>query len=251
MLLSKRISQASQALLLPLAASAFVLLPTGGLAPAEQSAAVSAAPQPEEIRLLEELDAWSGQDPIANPLVPFPEHPLLADAVQHRRQSFDAFCAPENVNEELIREIPYGAEILEAAARYAVDPLLIAAIVEAESSFNPSAVSAVGAVGLMQLMPETAEELGASSSVDPQDNLDAGARYLGQLLRRYDGNVALALAAYNAGPGNVERFGDSIPPFRETQRYVERVLSRYLQHRQIAWQLTSEPASPQDGAAAL
>ncbi|REK03662.1 MAG: lytic transglycosylase domain-containing protein [Acidobacteria bacterium] len=228
-----------------LAAPAFVLLPSVGLAPAEQRAVVAEAPAPEEILLLEELDAWSGRDPIADPQVPFPEHPRLTDAVQERQQSFELFCAPAGGSETVISSLPYGAEILEAASRHEVDPLLVASIVEAESSFDPRAVSPVGAVGLMQLMPETALELGAPDFRDPRINLDAGSRYLGQLLRRYDGNVALALAAYNAGPGNVERFGE-VPPFRETQRYVERVLSRYLERRQIAWQLHAEDGNRGD-----
>jgi SLT domain-containing protein len=113
--------------------------------------------------------------------------------------------------------------ITEAANRYGVRPDLVRAIIQVESGFNPVAVSRVGARGLMQLMPRTAAHLGASDLFDPQQNIFAGVKYLSILLDRFDGNVALAVASYNAGPNAVGRYRGRIPPFRETRGYVKKV----------------------------
>ena len=116
----------------------------------------------------------------------------------------------------------YDDLIAEAAARYHLDPRMIKAVMETESSFDATAVSPVGALGLMQLMPAVARELGASDPLDPRQNIMAGARYLRQLLDAHDGNLRLALASYNAGPGNVAKYR-AIPPFKETRNYVKKV----------------------------
>lgn len=112
----------------------------------------------------------------------------------------------------------------QAATRHGVEPDLFAALIQAESGFNPTARSRAGAMGLTQLMPGTAEELGVNDPFDPVQNLNGGARYLRQMLDRFDGDLPRALAAYNAGPNAVDRHR-GIPPYRETQNYVRRVLA--------------------------
>jgi soluble lytic murein transglycosylase-like protein len=119
---------------------------------------------------------------------------------------------------------PFAAEISAAAARNGVDPALLTGLIRAESNFNPNAKSPAGAQGLTQLMPATAAGLGVKNPLDPAQAIEGGARYLRQQLDRFGGDASKALAAYNAGPGAVERFG-GVPPYQETQNYVRRVLS--------------------------
>ncbi|MCE5270083.1 transglycosylase SLT domain-containing protein [bacterium] len=114
--------------------------------------------------------------------------------------------------------------IQQAAERNGLDPALVSAVILQESGGDPGAVSPAGAQGLMQLMPSTADSLGVSDPLDPRQNLEAGARYLRQMLERFGGDEKLALAAYNAGPGAVERYS-GVPPYRETRNYVKNVLS--------------------------
>ena len=115
----------------------------------------------------------------------------------------------------------------DASQKYSVDVALLKAIAKAESNFHSNATSGAGAMGIMQLMPQTAKSLGIENAYDAYNNIMGGAQVIAQHLDRYDGNLALALAAYNAGPGNVEKYG-GIPPFEETQNYVKKVMSYYL-----------------------
>ena len=146
----------------------------------------------------------SAVDPGASPL-PAGEGLGVRSAQGQKSSSFD----------DLIRA---------AAAREGLDPALVKAVATAESGMNASAVSSAGAKGLMQLMDGTARELGVRDSFDPAQNVAGGAKYLKKMLDRYDGDVKRALAAYNAGPGNVDAYG-GVPPFTETRAYVERVLN--------------------------
>src|SRR5256885_13838377 len=117
--------------------------------------------------------------------------------------------------------------LIDSGTRNGVDPLLLYSVMHQESSFKSHALSPKGARGLMQLMPGTAARFGVTSIFDPRQNIEGGARYLRFLLDRFDGNVNLALAGYNAGEGAVEKYGRQIPPYAETQEYVRRISHRY------------------------
>jgi len=155
--------------------------------------------------------------------IPAVSEPAIAPGAWHLRPSETSQAA-----ESYVRALPFGREIDDAARRHEIDVLLLASIVEAESNFRPDAISPKGALGLMQLMPlHFADD---ARPFDPAENLDRGARYLESLSERYDGDLELALAAYHAGPGTIERYGGA-PPWKETRRYVDRVLTLYREHR--------------------
>jgi len=132
-------------------------------------------------------------------------------------------------------KLPYRELVETAAARYSVDADLITSVIAVESNFDPKAVSRRNARGLMQLLPETAARLGVQNIYDPQENIDAGTRYLRELLQKYNNDLVLALAAYNAGPERVQQYG-RVPPFAETISYVRRVRRSYEKSK------TSAPA---------
>ena len=120
----------------------------------------------------------------------------------------------------------YDEIIKRAAEKYNVPEKLISSIIKQESNFNPSATSSAGASGLMQLMPGTAKYLGVTNSLDPEQNIMGGAKYISQMLSKFDGNIETALAAYNAGPGAVKKYA-GIPPYKETQNYVQKVMNYF------------------------
>ncbi len=131
-------------------------------------------------------------------------------------------------------ELPYSDLIAASAQKYGVAPELITSVIAVESNFDPAAVSPKAARGLMQLMPETAARFGVKNVFDPCQNIDAGTRYLKELLVRYQDNLSLALAAYNAGPERVQQYR-AVPPYRETQAYVRRV----TQKTQLAYEASA------------
>jgi soluble lytic murein transglycosylase-like protein len=138
-----------------------------------------------------------------------------------------------------LAQAPFGELIRKAAARYEVDPDLVFSVIAAESNFNPRAVSRRNARGLMQLLPETARRLGVKDIYDPAQNIDGGTRYLRDLLKMYDGDLALTLAAYNAGPGAVQRYG-RIPPYNETIKYVRAIRKTYTLRKSSADKVGSD-----------
>lgn len=155
---------------------------------------------------------------------------------RYQVMKFDCFaCAPRStVNWHTTRLFTsqFTTEIEREARRFNVDPALVRAVIHAESAFNPQARSPKGAQGLMQLMPPTASDLGVSNAMDISQNIYGGVKYLSWMLERFNGDTRLATAAYNAGPGAVQRYG-GIPPFAETQAYTERVAILHQRYRQL------------------
>src|SRR5271165_1627625 len=138
---------------------------------------------------------------------------------------------------------PFRDLIESAAARYSVDADLITSVIAAESNFNPRAISRRNARGLMQLLPPTASRMGVKNIFDPKENVDGGTRYLRTMLTRYHNDVTLALAAYNAGPEKVEQYGNRVPPYQETQQYIERIARGYAKIRAKGYAPSRGPAT--------
>jgi len=162
-----------------------------------------------------------------------PEDLVAATTPGPREISLFQSAPDPEVQRRFLRGLPYGTAISLAAERPRVDGLLVAAIVAVESGFTPEAVSPKGARGLMQVRPAVGEAYGAGDLFDPYANVDVGSRYFGSLLAEYDGDLQLTLAAYNAGPAAVARYG-GIPPYRETRQYVQKVLARYQEYSRRA-----------------
>lgn len=165
------------------------------------------------------------------------DQPVRAEQKERSSSSHLSLClesprlSSSRFHERSVSRSPSIKEVVEKASRiYDIDPDLIMAVIQAESGFNPRAVSSKGAMGLMQLMPATARELGVSDPFDIEDNIMGGVKYLRYLSEKYKGNLELILAAYNAGPYAVDRYR-GIPPYRETQNYVQRVLSIYRRRK--------------------
>jgi soluble lytic murein transglycosylase-like protein len=202
------------------------------LNPAPSDPAIPDLKDPEmQKQALEELARWVAGVPSRQGRVPVVTQRDLEAALadQPRRHTLLPEPDPDALR-RFLSDFPFGSAMAVAAERHDVDALLLAAVVETESRFIPTAVSPRGAVGLMQVLPSTGAMYGRSDLSDPHVNLDVGSRYLRRLLRDYDGDLELALAAYNAGPAAVERYG-GVPPFRETRAYVKKVLRRYEEHQ--------------------
>jgi soluble lytic murein transglycosylase-like protein len=155
-----------------------------------------------------------------------PKHSLYKRIIRTRPINYSAALPFMGVNKQRFADL-----ITEAANRHQVDVRLVHAVIQAESAYDAKAISSAGAVGLMQLMPDTARRYGVIDRNNPIQNIDGGTRYLKDLLRMFDSNLHLAVAAYNAGENAVIRYNNSIPPYPETQNYVKTVLALYNRSR--------------------
>src|SRR3989338_4872243 len=152
---------------------------------------------------------------------------VMLPAQQEARPATDIYKPPL----KLANKVQYDRIVAEIAHTYGLDSALLHAVISVESRYSPNAVSRKGAAGLMQLMPGTAKQYGVTDSFDPVQNLHGGARHLQYLLKIFNNDISLALAAYNAGEGSVAKHGNRIPPFRETAKYVPQVLGFYQRYQ--------------------
>lgn len=170
--------------------------------------------------------AQSGKSVKTIEVIKYPETKLHGDGNTNIPATYNPATATtpsRSANKNL-----YDAHIIDAARRHGVDPALMKAMMHTESAFNPTARSPAGAQGLMQLMPATANRFGVRNAYNPIENIEGAAKYIAWLHRRFNGNMELMLAGYNAGEGNVARY-NGIPPFKETRNYVKSVIARYHQ----------------------
>lgn len=201
---------------------------------------------PPQDQALRDLARWVVQSRSGRPRVFTPGD---LDAVLTQKPQRLGLLSPEAgeaARREQLAGLPYGPEIWRIAKLRGVDSLLVASIVQVESRFAHNAVSPRGAVGLMQVLPSTGEHYGVASLDqlnDPHVNLDVGCRYLGRLIKDFDGDLERAVAAYNAGPATVARY-NGVPPFRETRAYVRRVLELYRERSDAAWERAGAGRDP-------
>jgi len=206
----------------------------GGKGTTAQSSAMEASPLDRalagDIRAAESIakQVAGGVEAVVGGVEKATESPLRAVAEAPKQLS----VITEKAREEFFhREVPFGSIIYREAKKNNVRPELVAAVVQAESRFKPTARSGAGAIGLMQLVPRTGRWMGARDLTNPQQNVAAGAKYLKYLNERFDGNETKVIAAYNAGEGNVARFG-GVPPFAETRDYISKVNRRMSRYRE-------------------
>jgi soluble lytic murein transglycosylase-like protein len=154
---------------------------------------------------------------------------LSAEVDQTNNSNYVSPDAIGSVKEKINYQGDFNEIIDNNSKKYNINSSIIKAVIKAESDFDPSVVSSAGAMGLMQLMPDTAKSLGVGEPFDPVENIEGGVKYLKEMLNKFGGNLELALAAYNAGPGNVVKYG-GIPPFQETENYVAKIMG-YIKNR--------------------